>query len=38
MIQFLKTVALIAILLIAGIYVFQMVMIFSPSADLFAPK
>lgn len=34
----LKTMFYIVVMLFAGYYIFQMVMVFSPSTDIFAPR
>lgn len=36
--EFLKYVLLFIVLLIAGFYIYQMVMFLSPATDMFAPK
>jgi hypothetical protein len=36
--EFLKYVLLFVVLLIAGFYIYQMVMFLSPATDMFAPK
>lgn len=38
LIQYLKSAVIVILMLVAGFYIYQMVMFLSPATDIFAPK